>query len=959
MNKLDRFRFGNLHKRRIFMLIMLFILLVFVSVMFLVLIGFFGSRAELPRIMATAEFTSERTEGVGINILEMPDANIIEDPFLSKTDRCVSAEVSQVRGNYIYFAPSEASVFENLLSGDSVNILSIDGSGRMGLRYSGNAVSFSDTQFGVPLLFEDTTGLWHNSIVEKSAEASGVLFLLTQNGNLISNAAVNPEDASGEIPFADICAEGISVYAVTTTGDVYISTDGGPFSILGSLSPAPETQASSISVTNGNINVFMSDGTIKTMSSGHVTVTGNSDASLVETGDGFMVTCTDRELRVSRNGLFMSTVPEVTRIIPEVDRITDLETDSDSAFVLTEYGKLVRVDMSGDEPEVTFCDISSIEPVSICPAGGESVIAVTSDRQAYLVSVSDGTPKSLGLTGIAVDDVMRFGQDRFVIRSGNDLYSASLMAALEVDLPVADGVVLEGDICQVKSSSTDTDSWDLYGSTTLVPSQDGMSIIGAGEGIHAVSRVLEGPSNDLFEKNLFYRIEVTMSSNYEDVICNVWLEGDEFGRQGMHNVSLSEQSLTYTYVFVVTEQMLSDESIRFNISFENEAIVNLESIYIGLDRYGINSVPTDFTDGIIASAPAALRFGSITPGGNGYCDETFYGVGADSLEQALCLCKNSGADPWIVLGSSVSQSDVDNLLGYLCGSVSNEYGSLRINNGTALPWSRQFDTLYIEINDMDGTFPSDSQRGAYVTYIINLFAKSQFYLEIKDKIVFVDGMTYESGVVLSTADRHASGIVIEREPEAEDQEPRSFISVATDVIEQSAYNAPRSATSGALGGEFISSFRVDSEEDVRNLTAADVVSSVLRAETTFSDLIMFDSDMDIGTVIATLKPLMNSEVMYSETLDPLDSSSDYTSETFNEACDSILVDGGESLYLIVSNPSDSMQQFTVLCEEYDISSGNYRRYSSNGSFLIERELTRYGQRQLLQPGEFMVIEIPK
>ncbi|MDR9824039.1 hypothetical protein RCJ22_00280, partial [Vibrio sp. FNV 38] len=71
----------------------------------------------------------------------------------------------------------------------------------------------------------------------------------------------------------------------------------------------------------------------------------------------------------------------------------------------------------------------------------------------------------------------------------------------------------------------------------------------------------------------------------------------------------------------------------------------------------------------------------------------------NSLEESLRLVSSCQATPWFVIGSAASQSDIDNFLEYLCGSVSSEYGGKRIDNGTALPWSRQFDKILIEIND--------------------------------------------------------------------------------------------------------------------------------------------------------------------------------------------------------------------------------------------------------------------
>ena len=99
--------------------------------------------------------------------------------------------------------------------------------------------------------------------------------------------------------------------------------------------------------------------------------------------------------------------------------------------------------------------------------------------------------------------------------------------------------------------------------------------------------------------------------------------------------------------------------------------------------------------------------------------------------------------------------------------------------------------------------------------------------------------------------------------------------------------------------------------------------------------------------------------MYCEILDPLDTSSAYSADQFDSACEVLLIDRNDSICLIVANHSGSMQQFTYISDAFDTSAGSYRRYSSSGVLLMERDLNSFGQRQLLQAGEYMVIEIGK
>lgn len=202
--------------------------------------------------------------------------------------------------------------------------------------------------------------------------------------------------------------------------------------------------------------------------------------------------------------------------------------------------------------------------------------------------------------------------------------------------------------------------------------------------------------------------------------------------------------------------------------------------------------------------------------------------------------------------------------------------------------------------------------------------------------------------MLSDADRHASAVFIDSGSD--------FDTASAEAFEAADYAAPR--TSGVnAGGEFIRSLKIGGSSSGYN--AADIVSAVIRAESGFAEIIMVDSDVDVSAVVASLKPLTHGVLAFCETAQPIDPSSEYTAEAFDEACDVMLVDHESSLCLVVSNSSDQLQQFIVASDTYDLSDGSYSRYSPQGSLLIRRDLDRMTARQLLQPGEYMVIEIPK
>jgi flagellin-like protein len=68
-----------------------------------------------------------------------------------------------------------------------------------------------------------------------------------------------------------------------------------------------------------------------------------------------------------------------------------------------------------------------------------------------------------------------------------------------------------------------------------------------------------------------------------------------------------------------------------------------------------------------------------------------------SLHEFLELAKEVDANPWYVIPPSFSESDIRNLIDYLAGSTSTEYGAKRASLGQAAPWTDEFDQIFLEL----------------------------------------------------------------------------------------------------------------------------------------------------------------------------------------------------------------------------------------------------------------------
>jgi hypothetical protein len=79
-----------------------------------------------------------------------------------------------------------------------------------------------------------------------------------------------------------------------------------------------------------------------------------------------------------------------------------------------------------------------------------------------------------------------------------------------------------------------------------------------------------------------------------------------------------------------------------------------------------------------------------------------------------------------------------------------------MEQGSVVPWTDRFSRILIELTDSETIFQTDQLKADFVNLMIKTISQSPYYRQIKGQLVFIDGMSYQAGVVLSTADYHAS-----------------------------------------------------------------------------------------------------------------------------------------------------------------------------------------------------------
>ena len=946
-----------------------------IALVILAVLGIFGIRSELPRVRVYDQPGGTQSNGIGLNLEKIPTSNRIRNASFDSTSEYQVLTVADAVGDHIFFDPETTAEGLYDVPGNKVKILSLDSDGVMSVRFQSETEGFDEAGFGMVTKIDDTEGFWINDPVVKTACVSSTVDVLTESGKIISDITSEQlirEFNDTEDIFADIFGSEAGVFALSTEGKVFWSVDGRTFALMSDC-PEEEVYATAIAAV-GTTPVFTTeDNSLYIVSSGKaVKVDTPFEGNILMIGsNGTFMTLADDlgNIYTSYNGLVFSKVSSLS----EGTLPVSVEVTSDCSYILDNSGKITIIGSEGEE----VIDISSSEPEAMTVSDDGRIVVVTSDLKACLISSSTGEIMDLTTASGAVERVFNGTDGRFITENANNLYFATVLSALRVSDEIPADAVMTGDICMISFLEEGVDDWDLYGEETALStsSDDGTYGVleGDGDGAHTLTQTLEMNCSDNFSDDSFYRISLRLKSGDSSVKnAMVWLNGDTFGNVGFTVEGITDKFETYSYVFAVTENMISEEDvIRFNISFEGEGELSVDDIYVGEDRYDKDYVPDSFSDPVIAACPAAIRYDYLGFGSSGFSEERFYSTDEESLETALRLSRDCGSSPWIVIGSCAGKEDIDTLMDYLCGSVSSEYGKKRIDNGTALPWNRQFDTVYIEIRDTEGIFMSDAQRGAYVSYIIDAFNRSQYYIDIKDNIVLLDGMEYEGGTVLSSADYHASGLNF-----------RVMTGYRGTMLEQienfysdSNYDTPRMASHSADGGEFISSLSIELPED-RTLTAGEMTSILINKNAaSYIRMIMVDlpvSDRPVDTesdsvftmagkipvlkVMPALSMLRYSEGIYYEVLDPLDMSSGVSASSFTSACSILVTEDSGGRYVIVSNCSGSVQQFITEGLDLSATEATVQRYSASGTLLSERNVRGNG-RYTLQSGESLIIKI--
>ena len=830
--------------------------------------------------------------------------------------------------------------------------------------------------------------------------------------------------------FALIDSNESGVVAVALDGSIYFSQDGRNYiSVYEPENLTLGKNVCGIGSSGTFSVVCYKDGTVVNVTNGNTAASSlpNADAtSFVSDGKTFMATDSRGNIYSSTNGMVFEKIG-VSELLSDRTKLLADATSGVFCFVSdNSQAVIVKADEDGfvfDERDIAKLTGSTIKSVYLTDSG--LIIAGTTDNKAFAINISTGKTVNLTSENVIIENIIGVNGDKVFYDSGKEIYRSQILSELSIEGNlegidiIADDILIAGHIDRAAGGSIsasdsrehawDTSfgsTWDVYGRGTNVITTDransgkyGVRITGSGSDVHAITQMLPGKAKDNFIPGTFYRLSLYAMSDKAPDKAYCWIEGEGFGRYGIELTGVGKNYKLYSYVFAVTDQMAAAEEIRLSIAFEGTGFILVDDIFLGPDSYSSAGIPTYYADTLKSGNPTAMRLNNLNIGCNGFADTSLYlsainSVSRDvrgtsskieyddednsvyekpnqsvtgSLEDSLRLVKQCSSTPWFVIGPYVDQDDIDQLLEYMCGSLTSEYGGRRIDNGTALPWSRQFSRFYIEINDSGKVFKSDIQKASYVNYVKSMFSQSEYFSDIKDKTIFLDGMEYSGGTMMSDADYHTMGVSLL----ANDSTATYIDNIRTSYV-LAQYETPH-VVSGSKSGEYINRLRTSGSN------CGKVLAAIMMSEADFADMFLFDAsinfvpskyngkDMFVGkeefinmmTVSGLTTAFAGFDELYVDIKEPLDKTVPTSVDQFLSNVTTACFDKGNKTYIVVANSSGSQQSFLINDNKLGRADSVIRRYDDKGRLINERKMRSDHLRHILQPGEFIIVEVTK
>ncbi|MBR5975135.1 MAG: hypothetical protein IK020_08125 [Clostridiales bacterium] len=805
-------RENRMHKRPLVTAITVLVIFVFAATLLFANLGLIRKSSDYPTVKVADVTSGVIASGLGVNLSFLPSTNLVLDPSFENRSVESVCRVAEASGNnvYLHSDPSAEEDDMSIYTGGQLRIMSYDEEGRMNELVNAGILDYQVRQLGI----------WKSVDIESSVNPDadiilskdGYTVLLLKDGSLLcdvtSKEPVQVVPDKEEDPYIALSLGNTCHYAVTRSGSFAASANGHTWSpvsyslegqeiyavaSLGKLGVACGTNGAvlvcdmeNVSVpalnTNCNLNTAISDE--------HRVLLAGDQGKVFTTSNGTVFRAlSEEELETKQTDTWM------------------LSDFSGEEFILVgQHGQIAigRYDESSDR--FRFDRYSTALPESISPRqlavfpSGE-VWVLTDNGYLYAFSREKSSWQQVFVQKDNQVEAMSTasGGSIFLARAGK-LYSATVYTKVTIDQPIGEVEIQNGDMClmtaQVPSVGSRGDSaWEVFGQGTTAQIAYGgakmygeralqlSSMLADENEAHIVSQIISRDEVGPLEEKVFYHIRLSLrQSGLQTEQAMVWLSGlsEPIGTT-FSNISGNWKEYSFTFVWP-KNQYDHKEDVRLNIGFYGQGDLYVDAVTLEKEAYSEPQVEPQLVRALEDASPEFLRLDNLRLGRVGMDissnltqigNEIMYSdsvagennSGIISLETSLRLVKSIDAKPWVVIDSAFSADEMNAILGYLCGGITDDYGKIRIDNGTAVPWQKQFDRIVFEISDGNGLFETDLQRRAYVDYLILLISNSPYYPDIKDSIFFLDGMHYDNGTVLSSADFHTTALSINNQGE--------------------------------------------------------------------------------------------------------------------------------------------------------------------------------------------------
>ncbi len=625
------------------------------------------------------------------------------------------------------------------------------------------------------------------------ARQGEVTFGVGRQGLIDSNLAgqaIEVVESGITADLSGICANEKLLAACSAAGDLLLSDQGRLWRTM----PVRERKAlRSIAISDRSVVVAVGDaGSMVTgTTEGFATIrplTKNDLTDIVYGHGVFVAVGRQGVILTSRNGLIWR--------IAEQDHVDDWQA------VAYRDGRFL---VAGDRGTVLYSDDGlRFQPLRNLP-DTHCVDVVLLSRQQYILlddqghfMVSNDSGSSWQKSGITTGMSSRVidlaGKDKIISADNSgQLGLAQLVAEIQLDSALKDSQYEAGDIIYLEKATLPaphdsvaaSSPWRLFGRGSMIRTDIEAAPKGGKGCLRLQADQAGGPvilsqqiepgqlaslrHNEVLQVSLWLR-----QSGIENRQVKIWLSGP-FEPIGTTLTNVGTGWKKYTYALVVPGRPggYAGQDIRLNLAIDTGELW-VDRVFLGHLDESEDLLANQLQRYVDVIQPQVVRLDFLGIGSREMPSENWVwpmhndspaieaGIWQNqrgtSLHAALDLCLASHASPWLVIDSFASEGELLNLIEYLAAPISEPYGRLRQDHGMFSPWTQQFPRIYLEICDRYTIFDQDQARSGYVNMVIRAITQSPYYRQIKSQLVFIDGMTYQDGIMLSKADFHASDL---------------------------------------------------------------------------------------------------------------------------------------------------------------------------------------------------------